>query len=111
MGRGHCIFANQKTGIRRTSIGYMKGILFLSLAVGLLIIGIHQAMVYGITESYWVFMFAVCFLLLYRYFKKPEEKIEGKDSSTVEKNTRNEGIEGEGKVARKMRRKKKVKKL
>jgi hypothetical protein len=49
----------------------MKSIIFLSMAAGLLIIGIHQAMVHGITESYWIFMFSVCFLLLYRYTAKP----------------------------------------
>lgn len=76
----------------------------------MLVIGIHQAMVYGITESYWVFMFAVCFILLYRYFKKPEGE-EGESSSEEEKNTHKEGIEGEGKMARKMKRKKRIKKL
>ena len=87
----------------------MKGIIFLSLAVATLIIGIHQAMVHGITESYWVFMFAVCFLLLYRYVKKPEEGQDGaedaqaKDDITANK----ESIAAEGKMARKMRRKKK----
>ena len=86
----------------------MKGILFLSLAVGTLIIGIHQAMVHGITESYWVFMFAVCFLLLYRYVKKPEsEQTEEASSSNDDLTSNKESIAAEGKMARKMRRKKK----
>lgn len=39
------------------------------LAFCLLIIGIHQAMVIGLAESYWIFMFSLMTLFLYRYRK------------------------------------------
>lgn len=40
------------------------------LAFCLLIIGIHQAMVVGLMESYWIFMFSLMLLFLYNYRKK-----------------------------------------
>lgn len=40
------------------------------LAFCLLIIGIHQAMVVGLAEAYWIFMFSLMLLFLYNYRKK-----------------------------------------
>ena len=60
----------------------MKKIIAITLAIGLLVIGIHQSMRNGIANSYWIFMFSVGFLFLYQYFnkfvpeKEPEEETE-----------------------------------
>ena len=88
----------------------MKNYIFISIAVATLIIGIHQAMTNGITESYWLFMFSVCFLLLHQYVKKKGQEGESKRENDPEKaqevQSSNQNIAGEGKLARKMRRKK-----
>ena len=39
------------------------------LAFCFLIIGIHQAMVVGMAEAYWIFMFSLMLLFLYSYRK------------------------------------------
>lgn len=86
----------------------LRNIILLSLSVGMLVIGIHQAMNYGITESYWIFMFAVCFLLAYRFSKKRlDEKEKESDGMVQEKDLKGsaDDISSEGKMARKMRRK------
>jgi len=44
--------------------------IILSLSIGLLIIGVHQLMVDGLMSSYWIFMFTISLLLLYKYRKK-----------------------------------------
>jgi len=44
-------------------------ILLFVFAFVCLIIGIHQAMVVGLTESYWIFMFSLLALFLYGYRK------------------------------------------
>jgi len=87
----------------------MQNYLFISLAVGTLIIGIHQAMTNGITESYWIFMFSVCFLLAHQYFKKKkgeEEGVEEGEKSQEAKilEAKGDNIASEGKLARKMKR-------
>ncbi len=46
------------------------------LAVGLFIIGIHQAIVIGISESYWIFMFSLALLFLYGYRKNKLKETE-----------------------------------
>ncbi len=43
--------------------------IILTLSVVLLVIGIHQTMLYGLSASYWIFMFCVGLLLLYKYRK------------------------------------------
>ncbi len=40
------------------------------LAFCLLIIGVHQAMVVGLAEAYWIFMFSLMLVFLYNYRKK-----------------------------------------
>ena len=44
----------------------------------LFVIGIHQAIVVGIAESYWIFMFSLLPLFLYGYRKNklPDQKSE-----------------------------------
>ena len=56
------------------------------LAFCFFVIGIHQAMVVGMAESYWIFMFSLLPLFLYGYRKnKAQEKspntVKGKNSS------------------------------
>ncbi|HMQ00396.1 MAG TPA: hypothetical protein PKC24_11495 [Cyclobacteriaceae bacterium] len=47
-------------------------ILLLSLAVALLIIGIHQTMTLGIVHSYWILMLSMASLIYYQIRKKPK---------------------------------------
>ncbi|GAB2543681.1 hypothetical protein [Rufibacter soli] len=47
----------------------LKQTIYMALAVVCLVIGIHQAMVTGILESYWIFMLSVIFLMLFRMNK------------------------------------------
>jgi hypothetical protein len=51
-----------------------RSIVFLSIAVALIVIGIHQSFFVGITNSYWIFMFSGTFLLLSHYFRKHIEE-------------------------------------
>jgi hypothetical protein len=44
----------------------IPSIILLSLAVVCFIIGIHQSFFYGISNSYWLFMFTVGFLMWYK---------------------------------------------
>ena len=44
------------------------------LAFCFFVIGIHQAIVVGIAESYWIFMFSLMPLFLYGYRKNKKEK-------------------------------------
>lgn len=46
----------------------LDSILFF-LALGLFAIGTHQAIIVGISESYWIFMFCLSLLFLYGYRK------------------------------------------
>jgi hypothetical protein len=52
----------------------MKRAVVLTLSIFCLIIGIHQSFYNGIANSYWIFMFAVCFLFLLKFIKPDEEK-------------------------------------
>ena len=61
----------------------MKYIL-LPLAAGLVIIGVHQTMLFGqesvregIAASYWAFMFAAGLLFYYQHLKKKEKEQKG----------------------------------
>ena len=87
----------------------LRNIILLSLSVGTLIIGIHQAMVTGITESYWIFMFAVFFILAYRYFNNKDKEKEDKEPAVKAKDLKSnpDDVSSEGKLARKMRRRRK----
>ena len=44
-----------------------------SISVALLIIGIHQIMVNGIAESYWILSFATGFFLWFAFMKRNEK--------------------------------------
>jgi hypothetical protein len=51
-------------------------VVLIAFAVALFMIGIHQSTVYGIKNSYWIFMLSLGFLLFFRYRRavsKPEE--------------------------------------
>lgn len=48
-------------------------ILLFVLAFTFFVIGIHQAIVVGIAESYWIFMFSLMPLFLYGYRKNKKE--------------------------------------
>lgn len=54
----------------------LEQVIILSVAVALFIIGIHQSFLYGVAASYWIFMFTVALLLLYRLranrYKQPD---------------------------------------
>jgi len=55
----------------------IPAILILSVAAGLLVIGIHQTMINGLEYSYWIFMLSLSLLFLYR-LKKPKNPSSGK---------------------------------
>ncbi len=44
----------------------LSAIIYFSLAVAAFIIGVHQTFVYGVVQSYWLFMATAIGLLLYR---------------------------------------------
>lgn len=44
-------------------------IVLFTLALGFFVIGIHQSMVLGIAEAYWIFMLSLSLLFLYGYRK------------------------------------------
>jgi len=41
--------------------------ILLSLAVAFLIIGVHQTFTVGILQSYWIFMFSIALLLIFKW--------------------------------------------
>lgn len=47
----------------------MFKIIVLTLAAGFFLIGLHQTMGVGFGESYWIFMFSISLLLLYKIIK------------------------------------------
>ena len=47
----------------------LADILPFTLGLGTFVIGIHQSMVHGIAESYWIFMLSLGLLFLYSYRK------------------------------------------
>lgn len=57
----------------------LTDIVLLSLSVVLTIIGVHQAMNFGIQNSYFIFMFTIAILLYYFYRKKQYEGMEDND--------------------------------
>ncbi|MFC6996601.1 hypothetical protein [Rufibacter roseus] len=48
----------------------LKQTIYLALAVVALVIGIHRSTIDGIVASYWIFMLAVIFLMLFRMNKR-----------------------------------------
>ncbi|GAB4331472.1 MAG: hypothetical protein OHK0038_06360 [Flammeovirgaceae bacterium] len=59
--------------------------ILLFLAVGFLMIGIHQSMYYGIGASYWIFMIASGIVFFVQFRKKFQQEKEAK-SHRAEKN-------------------------
>ncbi|MFT5917829.1 MAG: Ca2+/Na+ antiporter [Flammeovirgaceae bacterium] len=66
----------------------MKRVLVLMLSILFLIIGIHQSFYHGIANSYWIFMFSVCFLFLLKFVKPEEEKEEEPEKKKKERSTK-----------------------
>lgn len=44
----------------------LSAIILLSLSVVCFIVGVHQSFFYGISNSYWLFMFTVGFLMWFK---------------------------------------------
>jgi hypothetical protein len=61
----------------------IPAIILLSLAVVCFIIGIHQSFFYGISNSYWLFMFMVGFLMWYKLRINDENEEEDKKEATA----------------------------
>lgn len=59
----------------------LTDIILLSLSVVLTIIGVHQAMNFGIQNSYFIFMFTIGILLYYFYRKKQYNEMEDDEPS------------------------------
>ncbi|MDN5204461.1 hypothetical protein QQ008_23915 [Fulvivirgaceae bacterium BMA10] len=51
----------------------LSAIIIFSLAVVLFVIGVHQTILYGVGNSYWIFMFSFGLLLLYQMRKQKED--------------------------------------
>lgn len=65
-------------------------VLILSLALALIIIGIHQTMTVGIGGSYAIFMFAVGLLFWFQLRRSPQQNPEEpKPKSTLKKKHKN----------------------
>ena len=61
----------------------LTDVIILTLSIGFLLIGIHQSMLVGVINSYWIFMISISLLLLYRLRKKKNS-----DTSKDQKNSR-----------------------
>ncbi len=66
----------------------LDSILFF-LALGLFPIGIHQSIVLGISQAYWIFMLCLALLFLYGYRKNQGENPMPKDDKGKRKNKSN----------------------
>jgi hypothetical protein len=60
-----------------------------SLSIVLLIVGIHQVMVNGFSESYWIFSFSTTFFLWFAYLKRNENV--GKEIAENYEKVKNKG--------------------
>ncbi|MBC6427433.1 MAG: hypothetical protein GDA51_13430 [Ekhidna sp.] len=58
------------------------------VAFSFFVMGIHQAMVVGISESYWIFMFSLMPLFLYGYRKGMSQEQQKKNAGSVRKRKR-----------------------
>ncbi|MBC3539534.1 hypothetical protein ACFSC6_18585 [Rufibacter sediminis] len=47
----------------------LKQTIYMALAVAFLVIGVHQSIVNGVVESYWIIMLSIIFLMLFRMNK------------------------------------------
>ncbi len=61
----------------------LSQVILFSLAVVLLIIGVHQTMMHGIQNSYFIFMFTTAILLYYFYRKKQDQDESGKKPNAI----------------------------
>jgi Mg2+/citrate symporter len=50
--------------------------IYFFLAMALFVIGIHQSIVVGLAESYWIFMICLSLLFLYGYSKNKRQQQE-----------------------------------
>ncbi|GAB4233874.1 MAG: hypothetical protein Tsb0034_07310 [Ekhidna sp.] len=69
-------------------------IILLVLGFCFFVIGIHQAIVVGIAESYWIFMFSLMPLFLYGYRKnkfQEQEAVRKKKADSPKKKKRKNG--------------------
>jgi hypothetical protein len=48
--------------------------IFLFLSIAVLIIGVHQTLVFGFEASYWIFMFCIAFLFIYKLMANNEKE-------------------------------------
>ncbi|MBC6410181.1 MAG: hypothetical protein GDA42_06945 [Ekhidna sp.] len=58
------------------------------VAFSFFVMGIHQAIVVGISESYWIFMFSLMLLFLYGYRKKISQEQQKKNVRGAQKRKR-----------------------
>lgn len=64
----------------------IKDTIIFSLAVAMLIIGLHQAMTIGFEYSYWLFMLSIGLLLWYRMRKNNRREKDQKTNNSDSKN-------------------------
>jgi membrane protein implicated in regulation of membrane protease activity len=63
-------------------------VVLLSFGIAIFFMGVHQAMLHGIKNSYWIFMISLSFILFLRYrlaVKQAEQPNENTTKSTKEK--------------------------
>ena len=70
----------------------LTDILLFTSAFSFFVIGIHQAIVIGLAESYWIFMFSLMPLFLYGYRKnRKENEVKNPSSKSDKPKKRNHG--------------------
>lgn len=61
------------------------------MAIGLLIVGVHQSFFFGIKKSYWIFMFSLSLVFLYGLLKNKNTASEGQTTNTKQRNKKKKG--------------------
>jgi apolipoprotein N-acyltransferase len=64
-------------------------VILFGLVVVSFIIGVDQAIIYGLAESYWIFMFSLVLLFLYGYRKGQRQAQEKKSLKKTSKKQKN----------------------
>lgn len=63
----------------------------LSIAIGFLIIGIHQSFTVGFEASYWIFMITLALLLWFKIRRNKEAEPLVPDKKKIKKNRKSKG--------------------
>ncbi|HBH25310.1 MAG TPA: hypothetical protein DDY13_18065 [Cytophagales bacterium] len=59
------------------------------MALGLSIVGVHQSLLYGFQNSYWIFMFSLSLVFLYGFLKNKLQNQENSARKSAGKQKKN----------------------